>query len=177
MNIAHSEWNFEAILDEYGEKLIRLAFLYVKDWSAAEDIVQDAFLRFYQKSHQFKGESSLLTYLSRIVINLSYNYLRKSRYKTILGLDALRGIVSNDRSIEEEVENNQAHSELAAEILSLPLKYREAIILYYYQELKVHEISDLLQTSENTVKSRLSRARTLLKKSLHEKGLEVGIDE
>jgi RNA polymerase sigma factor (sigma-70 family) len=68
---------FEDIVDQYGEGLIRLAFTYVKNQQAAEDIVQDVFMRAYEKRDDFKGHSSYKTYLYRITINRCYDHLRR----------------------------------------------------------------------------------------------------
>lgn len=84
-----SDGQMENVLDSYGEGLIRLAYLYVKDWQAAEDIVQETFLAFYQKSHQFENRSSLKTYLSKIAINKCHDHLRSWKNKRALFTDAL----------------------------------------------------------------------------------------
>ncbi|WKA49408.1 sigma-70 family RNA polymerase sigma factor [Planococcus liqunii] len=89
-----SDEQMEKIMDNCGEELIRLAYFYVKDWQAAEDIVQEVFLSYYQKSHQFDKRSSLRTYLSKITINKCHDHLRSWKNKRALFTDAVRKKVS-----------------------------------------------------------------------------------
>ena len=71
------------VMDMYGGYLLQLSYMYVKDWTAAEDIVQESFIKFFKASHQFEGRASLKTYLAKIVIHTSTDYLRHRR--TIFG--------------------------------------------------------------------------------------------
>lgn len=65
----------------YGDYLLRVCFTYVKDWTVAEDLVQDTFVKYYEKMEQFREEASIKTYLYRIVINNCHSYLSSWRYK------------------------------------------------------------------------------------------------
>lgn len=161
---------FEDIFYTYSDALYRIAYSYVKDEQAAEEVVQDVFFKFYHTHVQFEGKSHLKTYLTRMVINRCYDYLRSWKNKRNLIFEvfqAKRGGI--DRDVVE-----QSESELILEsILSLPVKYREAIILYYYEDLQVKEMADMLGLAESTVKSRLQRARAQLKGLLDDVEWEV----
>lgn len=174
---AIGEDQLKNIMDMHGEDLIRLAYLYVKDWSAAEDIIQDVFITYYQKADQFEHRSSLKTYLSKITINKCHDHLRSWKNKKSMFSNILENLVATSNSPEEMLELQTFQTSLTAKVLNLPIKYREVILLYYYQELTSREISKLLNCSENTVKTRLRRAKDLLKKKVDPKEWEGLQDE
>ena len=146
-------------MDTFSPYLLQLSFMYVKNESTAEDIVQDVFIQFFKTYEQFDRRAHVKTYLTKITINKCYDYLRSltSRKNTWLKLVAQKNAHSYElhSAIEE--------SELMQHVLALPLKYREIIVLYYYEELSTVEIATLLSLSDNTVKTRLRRAREKLK--------------
>nr|WP_245827664.1 sigma-70 family RNA polymerase sigma factor [Paenisporosarcina indica] len=149
---------------------MRLAYTYVKNKQAAEDVVQDVFMRAYEKRDDFKGESSYKTYLYRMTINRCYDHLRSWSFKNVQ--------ISNKLTLIFQGENNTEHTAimkdekfmLGKEILSLPLKYREVLVLYYYKDLSVEETATILKCSPNTIKTRLKRAREKLKLQLEKNG-------
>jgi len=169
----HTSYHIEQVMAEHGEYLIRLAFMFVKDWATAEDIVQDVFIRYYQKSEQFEQRSSLKTYLCKITVNRCYDHLRSWKNKKSNFTNVLAELLSNKENPEKEAMRKTENSALIKEIMSLPIKFREVILLFYYQEMKIKEISIVLSCTENTVKSRLSRARAQLKNRLNENEWEV----
>lgn len=73
--------HLEEVMNTYGEYCMRVAYLYVKDWAAAEEIVQDTFLAYYKQQKRFEGRSSLKTYLVKITIHKSHDYLRSWKRK------------------------------------------------------------------------------------------------
>jgi len=174
MNRFLAEQKFQEVMQEYTDYLLRLAYLYVKDWSATEDIVQDVFLKFYQNFEQFEERSSLKTYLAKMTINKSKDYLKSWRYR--------KQILTNSFSSQTKRERNQIieHDEkleLADAVLQLPIKYREVVIYYYFEELSVLEVAQILWISDNTVKTRLRKARVLLKNQLKHNQWEVLMNE
>lgn len=154
------------IMDSHGEHLIRLAYFYVKDWAAAEDIMQEVFISYYRKADQFEERSALKTYLSKITVNKCHDYLRSWRNKRLLFSNSLGGLISSAKSPEETYVLQTDQSNLTNKILELPIKYREVILLFYYQEFTSKEISEMLACSENTVKTRLRRAKDLLRQKV-----------
>ena len=161
---------FEDLIDQYSEELLRLAFTYVKNRQAAEDVVQDVFLRAYEKRDDFKGLSSYKTYLYRMTINRCYDYLRSWSFKNIQISNKIVLIFHGDNSTETLAITKNEKFMLGKEILTLALKYREVLILYYYKDLNVDEIATILNCSTNTVKTRLKRAREKLKVKLEKRG-------
>lgn len=77
------EHAFGEAMKAHSDYLLRIAYLYVKDWQVAEDIVQDTFLTYYLKFEQFEERSSLKTYLVRIVINKCKDYLKSWKYRKL----------------------------------------------------------------------------------------------
>ncbi len=161
-------------MQEKTDYLLRLAYLYVKDWPAAEDIVQDVFLKFYQEFEQFEGRSTLKTYLAKMTINKCKDYLKSWRYRKQVLTDSFTNQTKKSRN---RIVEQDEKLELADAVLQLSLKYREVIIYYYYEEFSVLEVAQMLSISDNTVKTRLRKARALLKDQLKSNQWEVLLHE
>lgn len=148
------------IMNAYGDSLLRMAYLYLGDAALAEDAVQETFIRAYKSWSSFRGESSEKTYLTRITINVCKDLLRSSWMRRIDRRRSLEQLP--ERGGEFEVEDPTVFKEISR----LSPKYKEVILLFYYQELKLSEISALLKIPEATVSTRLLRARKKLYQSL-----------
>lgn len=154
------------LIKQYGEYIYHLAYLYVKDKESAEEIAQDVFINFDKKRDQFRGEAQLKTYLTRMTINRAHDEIRKMKRKVVLEslLPFLKSAPSAESKIvQEEIGNSVRHA-----VFALPIHYREIIILHYYEDFSVIEITNLLQLSENTIRTRLRRAKQQLKMELGE---------
>lgn len=162
----------EDLMIEYGSELTSLAFSYVKDMAQAKDIVQNVFISCYQHLHQFKGDSSIKTWLYRITINQCKDYLKSSYIKRIFFLQKMDNEMRSERDPEIELLSKDRKSQVENMVLSLTPKYKEIIFLYYYKDFSIKEISSILKISANTVKTRLKRGRELLKKLMEERGFE-----
>lgn len=163
------EHAFNEAVRENTDYLLRLAYMYVKDWQASQDIIQDTFLTYYTKFEQFEERSTLKTYLTRITINKCKDYLKSWRYRKMSLTNQFFGAKKDRQTYEEQDER----LEIANAVLNLPIHLREVIIHYYYEELSILEVSILLNLSDNTVKTRLRRARQLLKEQLKNDEWEV----
>lgn len=152
--------NFEELIDTHSKHLVRIAYLYVKDWPTAEDIVQDVFIKFFQTQQQFRQEASIKTYLTKMTANKAKDYLRSWKYrKQVL----FENVFGETRGIDEDVVAREHLAELEKHLFQLPLKYREPLILYYYNEQSIADIAQDLGLNENTVKTRLRRAKQQMK--------------
>jgi RNA polymerase sigma factor (sigma-70 family) len=156
----------EWIIDQYGESIVRLAFTYVKDKGRAEDIAQEVFIKCYQHLHTFRGEASLKGWVYKITTNKCKDELRSWTFRKVKPSKYDQESFLTNQSAEEVVHSNQLEERISQAVLSLPVKYREVVILFYYENLPLKEICSMIQKSENTVKTRLRRARQLLKKKL-----------
>ncbi|EJQ91947.1 sigma-70 family RNA polymerase sigma factor [Bacillus cereus ISP3191] len=159
----------DEIMNKYGQEVLQLVYSYVNNKEVAEDVTQDIFVKCYKSLHTYKGNSNLKTWLWRIAINHCKNYL-KSWYnkKVIVTEDDFTYMESQKESVEQIVIQNAEDSRLASAVMSLPIKYREVIYLFYYEELSIKEIAIVIEVKENTIKTRLKKAKELLKKGLEE---------
>jgi len=162
--------NINQIVDEHSNYLVRIAYLYVKNWSTAEDIVQEVFVTYFQKSDQFRNEASLKTYLTKMAANRAKDYLRSWKHKKDVLFDT---IFVSTKGAEEVMLEQERLATLEKNLFQLPLKYREPLILFYYDEQSIAEIANYLQLNENTVKTRLRRAKQQLKEFFEEEDEEV----
>lgn len=154
----------EKLMLDYGDALLRLAFTYVKNENIAKDMVQNSFIKCYEKLDTFGQRAQYKTWLYRITINECKDYL-KSWYRNKVSLksrlsETFQGMVS---SAENEVIETVNQENLITLLFTLPKRYREVLYLFYYDSLKINEISELLGVSTNTVKTRLRRGREKLK--------------
>ena len=159
------EKEIQRLMDDYGDDVLRTSYMYLKDLQNAEDAFQEVFIRVFNKFESFKGESSEKTWIIRITINVCKDMLRSSWLKKVLLTDKLKEkntIIGIDNKIIKEEENKI----LFEEVMSLSYRFKEVIILYYYHNYNTIEISRILNVAEGTVRSRLHRAREILKMKL-----------
>lgn len=157
------EW-LEKIMEEYGERLTKLAYNYVKDWKLAEDVVQDVFITCYRDYENMNSITSFKAWIYRITINKCKDVLKSaSLKKVILNSELFRFFTSKDLTPELAMVKRSEKEFLSICVMSLPLKYREVITLHYYEEMTVEEMGKILNINENTIKTRLSRGRQKLK--------------
>jgi len=161
----------EAIIDElmqqYGEDVLKLVMQYVHNNSVAEDLTQEIFVKCYRALPSFQNGSSLKTWLWRIAINHSKDYLKSWYAKNVEAKDnEVFMQVESSISVEQEVLQQQEDANLVKAVMALPIKYREVIYLCYYEDQSMKEMADVLQINESTVKTRLRKGKQLLKKHL-----------
>ncbi|MEK4426202.1 sigma-70 family RNA polymerase sigma factor [Solibacillus sp. FSL K6-1523] len=128
-------------------------------------------INYYRKSHQFQGDATLKTYLVKMTINRSYDYLRSWKNKKHIILELIQG---TEKGTEQIYVEKELRGEVTAAVLALPVKDREVLLLYYYEEMTATEIAALLELAVFIAKSRLQRAREKLKPKLQ---MEVIADE
>lgn len=159
----YNDYNIETLIREYGNDVLRTAYMYVGDTHLAEDIFQDVFLKVSQKLHTFHGESSIKTWIIRITINTSKDYLKsawKQKVTTITELHENTLMGEDQYSSVEQKEDNQA---LRKTVMELPDKYKDIILCVYFHDMTINEAAKILHIAEGTAKSRLSRAKEKLK--------------
>lgn len=159
----------EELMQQHGSELKRIAFLYVNDRAECEDIIQEVFISAYKNLSGFRHEASYKTWLIRMTINKCKDHHRLWSIRNLVYKPAVKLLKKGD-SAEEELIGEEDAKEVAATIAALPHKYKEVLILYYYQELTMQEISDVLQLNLNTVKSRLLRGKQALQAKLERSG-------
>lgn len=168
------DW-LDYIMSLYGEELTRVAYLYLKEWKLAEDAVQETFIKCFLKREQFRGDSSLKTWIYSILINTCKDVLKSGAYRKVIILNNINTkLLPSVESSENVAIKRERELILSQSVLSLPLKYREVITLFYYKGFSIKEIGNTLKINESTVRVRLNRAREKLSKTLTQGG---NIDE
>ncbi|MBS4199164.1 sigma-70 family RNA polymerase sigma factor [Bacillus sp. FJAT-49732] len=160
------EETVEWLMNEYGKMIVRLAFTYLKQEQLAEDVAQEVFIKCYQKLDTFRNESSYKTWLYSITVNLCKDRLRSWSFRNIVINNYLSNSSISKKTPESDLMDIESRRELSQLVLELPVKYREVIIFFYYEELTYQQITQLLGISDQTLKSRLYRGRNLLRKKL-----------
>lgn len=157
------------IINRYGQEILQLVYSYVKNKAIAEDLTQEIFIKCYRSLHTFKGQAQLKTWLWRIAINHCKDFLKSWYNRNVIPTDDHSVADSAKKEmVEQTVIQKDEDALLAFAVMNLPIKYREVILLYYYEELAIKEISIILDVKENTIKTRLRKAKALLKESLEE---------
>lgn len=166
---------FAICFERYADKLFRLAVSIVEDDDDAEAIVQESFLRLFEKLDQFEQRAKLSTWLYRVAHNASIDLLRKRRpaqplVETDNADDAavIMPTILTDwsQAPEQLFDSAEAQAELKRAVMQLPVRLRSTFVLREMQQLSTAETADILGIKANTVKVRLHRARLLLREQL-----------
>ena len=177
---------FDVLIGMYSAKLYKVAYALLGSRQDAEEVVQDTFLRAYRALHAFRGESSLETWLHRIVLNLARNkYHWNHRRGDGLNISLTAGDDSDgdsgadneqdvpDRRMEPDLvlEQNEIGTNIMKALNSLPDNLRETMVLRHVNDMPYEEIAQKLDCKVGTVKSRLSRGREMLRDYLAAVGI------
>ncbi|MEP2771053.1 MAG: sigma-70 family RNA polymerase sigma factor [Fulvivirga sp.] len=154
----------KALYDKYASKMLGVCHRYIKDTDQAEDVMITGFVKVFEKIDQFKSEGSFEGWIRRIMVNQSLSFIRKNK-----GMYLEVDIEVADREPDyKSLNDNLEAQDLLTLINNLPTGYQTVFNLYAIEGYSHKEIAEKLQISENTSKSQLSRARTLLQKQLIE---------
>lgn len=160
MTIRMTEEQFEQKYNRYSQDLFNVAYGYTRCVQDAEDIVQNVFIKLLQYEKTFNTTNDEKYWLIRVTINESINFVKSSyKKKTVLNEEIVR------LTSDQNKENNDKEI-LKYFVDMLPEKYKVVVILYYYENMKTVEISNLLKISEVAIRKRLERAREILKKKM-----------
>lgn len=169
--IAGNEDAIEAFVRQYEQDVFRLALSIVNDATEAHEITQETFIAALKSLHAYQEKKSLRAWLYTIGLNLSRSHLRKRRL-----VERLRNTLINifqvdaqKQSSPEEVAIQNEKETLIWEALNkLAERYRMVVVLRYFHELSITEISEILSINEGTVHSRLHTARQRMKNALEQ---------
>lgn len=176
--IARDRHAFRTIMQKNNQRLYRIARGVVRDDFEAEDVVQEAYVQAFSHLEAFRGDSSLSTWLSRITINEALGRLRKKRRAQEAGL--VPGGTTEAEIIQfpgspdvEDPERTMAQRQILRLVEQatdhLPQGFRSVFIARVIEGMSVEETAELLGLRPQTVKTRLNRARALVRKELHAK--------
>ena len=161
---------FRTIMKTHNQRLYRIARGVVRNDAEAEDIVQEAYVRAFTHLESFRGDASLGTWLSRIVINEALGRLRKRRRTVAMPENPQAEIIQFPLNPSDDPERTMAQRQILQLVEratdSLPDVYRMVFVARVIEGLSIEETSELLGVRPQTVKTRLHRARALLRKAL-----------
>ncbi|MGN7300340.1 sigma-70 family RNA polymerase sigma factor [Ferdinandcohnia sp. SAFN-114] len=164
-NYSSDEELLENLINLYAESIKKLLFTYVQDWTIADDLAQETFISCYKSLKHFREDSSYKTWLYKIAINKYKDYTRSKWYKLGFILEFFKEKDTiRVSSVEESLIGKEDAMFLSQSVLSLPPIYREVIILYFYEDLNLHEIEEITGVKQETLKTRLRRAKDRLRK-------------
>lgn len=156
--------NFEEVMRAYADMVYRLALSRTGNPTDADDILQEVFLRYIRAGKTYRDEEHRKAWLIRITINCakSFRTTAWSRRRSSAEPD------ENTGAEDPRIREIETKSEVYGAVLALPEKYRVVIHLFYYEDLSVASIAKAVGIGESAVKSRLSRARAMLREALGE---------
>lgn len=166
---------FEALMRRYNQRLYRVARAILRDDSEAEDVMQHADVQAYAHLGQFAGRSSFATWLTRIAVHEALARLRRRRRDVIThplaepGEEVMVRLESDYPNPEQLALQGELSALLESSIEDLPLAYRSVLVLRDVEGLSTAETADSLEITEDAVKTRLHRARALLREELFER--------
>lgn len=170
--------HIETLIDQYQNDLFHFCLSLTKSKVNAEDLFQDTWIKVVTKINQFNSSYDFKNWLFKIALNTYKDGYRKQKrekehsicYVTCEEQEkALTNVISHFNSPETEVVHKEANQHLKALVEALPDKFRLPVIMFYYHELSLKEISRLLKIPLGTVKSRLNKSKKLLKEQMEEK--------
>ena len=159
----------EYLIARYQGRALRTAFLITHDEPTAEDVVQDVFVRFYQRAHCFDESRSFEPYFMRSVVNAALNLVeRENKVRPFADEDTseLEELLEQAASVEEQMEFNTLKWQIGEALAKLPPRQRAVIVQRYYLDMNEKEMSEALDAPPGTVKWLLNAARTRLRSLL-----------
>ncbi|MGE5404502.1 MAG: sigma-70 family RNA polymerase sigma factor [Candidatus Saccharibacteria bacterium] len=173
---------FEELVGKYQHKVYSLSFRYMGNEDDANDMAQEAFIKAYRSLKSFKGDSSFSTWLYRITANVCLDELRKRKrtlhmisldepVATLDGDDMERDIADSSPTADIMYERKELEEQLQGVIMTLKPEHRSVVVLRDVMDLTYEDMADILQCSVGTIKSRLSRAREILRKKISDREL------
>lgn len=150
---------FETWFADYCDCILRMCFAYLADRSLAEDALQDTFVKVWRKMDGFlrKNECSAKTWIVRIAINTCKDYKRSAWFRNIDPSRALETVPPALFPCPDELRA------IFFDVMALPNKYKEVVLLYYYQKLSMAEVGSALRLSRSAVQNRLQKAYALMR--------------
>lgn len=169
---SESPGNLQEKIDRYSDMLFKIAYLRLMNMQDAEDVVQEVFYRYIQRTEGFADAEHEKAWLIKVTLNACRKIWRSAWNRHRSDEDV---ILSERFPVEERVQGPE-ESVIAADdsrllleaVKTLPTKYREVIHLFYYEELSIKEIGEVTGRKDSTVTSQLTRGRELLRKKLRE---------
>jgi RNA polymerase sigma-70 factor (ECF subfamily) len=155
----------ECLIARYQRKALRTAFLITHDEPMSEDVVQEVFLRFYQRARYFDETRCFEPYFMRSVVNAALNCIEREKkvHSLAEGTEEIESLLEQAASVEDQVEFNTLKWQILEALADLPPRQRAVIVQRYYLEMSEQEMSEALGSPRGTVKWLLNAARARLR--------------
>jgi len=170
-----SEAAFRALVQRYRSRIMNLVCRFISDRDRAEEISQEVFLRVFRNRERYRKSGKFSTWIFTIAVNLTKNEIRsRVRHRGTVSLDAMeeetggQGLPFPDASPlpDADLSAREIQERVAEALRRLPARYREAVVLRDVEGLSYEEVGEILKIPGGTVRSRINRARLMLKERL-----------
>ena len=152
---------YERLTSAYLDCICRVAINGCKSYTDAEDVVQNTFIKLWEKENRFENDDHARKWLIRVAVNECNSFWRSPWKRHTTSLEELQ---------QEPAFSSPEKSNLYYAVRELPAKYRQIVHLYYFEDYSTKEIAEIMKLSETAVQTRLLRARQKLKEKLKEDG-------
>ena len=149
-----TEKELTAAVNKYGDLVLRLCLIHLKNKSDSDDIFQEVFLRYYRHNGSFESDEHEKAWIIRVTNNACKDLLRNFFHSRTVSIDEIGELQGRDET---------EYREVFEAVLSLPEKNREVVYLNYYEGYKAREIASILKMNVNTVYTLLTRSKEMLK--------------
>ena len=160
---------FSILVDRYRQKVFRTAMGFLHNADDAEDLTQEIFIKAWHALRSFDRKSAFSTWLYRISVNKAINQIRKNKLRALAGINDEVNQTPDDESADDTITRKEQKKEIKKAINELNIKQKKAFVLFYYQELNMKEVADVLKMSQKAAESLVFRARKNLQKELQRK--------
>jgi RNA polymerase sigma-70 factor, ECF subfamily len=162
---------FNELMDRYARPVMNVIYRYLEDYDAAQDLMQETFLRVYKARERYEVRSKFSTWLFQIAINLCLNERRSRSYRSH---DSLEAMADHQRQVKDsrilhpglDSHRRELAERVQAAVRALPETERAMVILAKWEEKSYEEIGEIMNCSVDAVKSRLYRAKKMLREKL-----------
>ncbi|UCE28027.1 MAG: RNA polymerase sigma factor [Candidatus Coatesbacteria bacterium] len=158
---------FAEIVKAFNERLYALAVGVLRNGTAAEDVVQESFIKAYRNLAKFRQESSIYTWLYRITVNTAHNYIRKNVRNGAVDMEEVAPIIADPSPNPVQTAAGNELAEAVAEVVkTLPERQRQVFELHFFEHLTHREIGEMLEITEGAVKANYFHAIKKMQKAL-----------
>jgi len=156
----------EEVIKHYSDTVMRIALTKTQSTHDADDIFQDVFLKLFESKKEFESEEHRKAWIIRVTINCCNSHFTAPWNKNVTSFD---DVLENSLADEDDTSlSTEEKNDIYSRVLSLPQNMKEVVLLYYFEDMPIKKIAEMLETSEVNIKKRLSRARQKLRLELED---------
>lgn len=155
---------YSEIVKRYSAKLRRYISRLINDYDKSEDILQEVFIKAYRNLYDFNINKKFSSWIYRIAHNESINHIKKVSRERKVSLEDIEDDIADESSAETEIDRIILKEQIERCLEKLDIKYREPLVLYFFEQKSYDEISDILRLPVSTVGTLIFRGKKLVKK-------------